>query len=104
MAWLRAAIDNDDLETVVWLLKRGAYHGQPPSFGASALTGGAYRGCRCILLLVQHSANPDLEDTVGGTALMLNSDGEDTTPLQLPGERDHQLCRSDHRRPHTHTP
>ena len=95
---LRAAIANNHLEMVVVLLKLGA--SMPscrlPSFGSSALTGGAYRGCRSILLLVQHSANPDLQDTIGGTALMLDSEGEATTPLQLPGERDQRAllrCR-----------
>ena len=63
VAWLRAAIDNDDLETVVWLLKRGAYHGQPPSFGASALKGEGdlewpssfeCKGAATVLRLAQH--------------------------------------------------
>ena len=65
---LHAAAANDQLEMVRELLKRGASVDLPCSFGFTALMTAAYHGHLSILiLLLQHSANPDLQDTYGTT-------------------------------------
>jgi hypothetical protein len=70
---LHAAVANDHLEMVRELLKRGASVDLQTSLGLTGLMGAAIHGhLSTLLVLLQHSANPDLQDnTYGVTALML---------------------------------
>ena len=68
---LHAAAVNGHLELVRELLKRGARVDLPNSLSGNALMNAAHRGHHFILLvLLQHSANPDLQSNNGVTALM----------------------------------
>ena len=60
------------------LLKRGASVDLQSSLGGTALMGAAYHGyLSIVLVLLQHTANPDLQDTEGasGSALTLAAEG-----------------------------
>ena len=64
---LHAAASNGQLEMVRELLKRGASVDLQSSLGRTALMDAAYYGHLSILLvLLQHSANPDLQATSDG--------------------------------------
>ena len=66
IALLHNAAINDHPEMVKMLLKRGASVDLPTSLGVTALMNAAYHGHLSIMLVVlQHSANPDLQDIDG---------------------------------------
>ena len=57
------------MEITKELLKRGASVDLPTSLGLTALMAAAYSGHLSVLLvLLQHSANPDLQSNDGHTA------------------------------------
>ena len=66
---LHAAAANDQLEMVRELLKRGASIDLRSNLGLTALADAAIFGHLSIMLvLLQHSANPDLQDINGARA------------------------------------
>ena len=86
---LHAAATNDQLEMVRELLKRGASIDLPNSFGGTALTSAAYYGnLSLVLVLLQHSTNPDLQNGLqNGTADLQNG-----TALMAAAHQGHEAC------------
>jgi hypothetical protein len=86
---LLAATAHCQLEMVRELLKRGASIDLPNSFGGTALTSAAYYGnLSIVLVLLQHSTNPDLQNGLqNGTADLQNG-----TALMAAAHQGHEAC------------
>ena len=73
---LHASAATGHLEMVQWLLQRGASvdlqaNSLPSRGGTPLMQAASYGHVSTVLLLLQHSANPNVQDIYGNTALML---------------------------------
>ena len=76
-AMLHTATVSGNLEMVRMLLKQGADVDLPSSLGMTALMAAAGDGqLSCLFVLLQHSANPDLQDCQGFTPLEVQEEAE----------------------------